>query len=82
MVDRNLSKSPKGDIQWHNMLNPLCIHYMCVCVCISCIFQENGDGDIENGMQRGVQYPFSVNEKVFIKVSVLSNESIANIWFL
>lgn len=45
------------------------------------MFQENGDGDIENGLHRGVQYPFSVNEKVFIKVSVLLNEFIANIWF-
>ena len=30
--------------------------------------QENGDvGD--DGINRGVQYPFSVNEKVMIKVS-------------
>ena len=36
---------------------------------ISCL-QENGDvGD--DGLHRGVQYPFSVNEKVIIKVSFL-----------
>ncbi|OWM63136.1 hypothetical protein CDL15_Pgr008052 [Punica granatum] len=29
--------------------------------------KESGDGGFENGLQRGVQYPFSVNEKVLIK---------------
>lgn len=32
------------------------------------LFQENGDITPENGSHRGVQYPFSVNEKVVIKV--------------
>lgn len=29
--------------------------------------RENGDSTVENGSHRGVQYPFSVNEKVTIK---------------
>ncbi|GAB4842829.1 hypothetical protein Ancab_012806 [Ancistrocladus abbreviatus] len=29
--------------------------------------RENGDIAVENGLHRGVQYPFSVNEKVIIK---------------
>lgn len=32
------------------------------------MFQENGDFIAVDGLQRGVQYPFSVNEKVIIKV--------------
>lgn len=31
--------------------------------------QENGDIVTDDGSQRGVQYPFSVNEKVIIKVN-------------
>jgi len=34
------------------------------------MFQENGDFT-SDGVQRGVQYPFSVNEKVIIKVSMV-----------
>ena len=41
-------------IKWTNLLNCL---------------QENGDISADDGMHRGVQYPFSVNEKVIIKVS-------------
>ena len=33
--------------------------------------QENGDIAADGGLQRGVQYPFSVNERVVIKVSHL-----------
>lgn len=34
--------------------------------------QENGDDSCESeGLQRIVQYPFSVNEKVLIKVSIV-----------
>lgn len=36
------------------------------------MFQENGDYSAPDGLQRGVQYPFSVNEKVIIKVKVFS----------
>jgi hypothetical protein len=35
------------------------------------MFQENGDFTSPDGLQRGVQYPFSVNEKVIIKVSMV-----------
>ena len=35
------------------------------------MFQENGDFTSPDGLQRGVQYPFSVNEKVIIKVSTV-----------
>lgn len=35
--------------------------------------QVNGDANSENGSQRCVQYPFSVNEKVVIKVGLLLN---------
>jgi len=36
------------------------------------MFQENGDFSAADGLQRGVQYPFSVNEKVIIKVNIFS----------
>jgi hypothetical protein len=35
------------------------------------MFQENGDFTSADGLQRGVQYPFSVNEKVIIKVNMI-----------
>lgn len=35
------------------------------------IVQENGDVTGDDGPVRGVQYPFSVNEKVIIKVRFL-----------
>lgn len=35
---------------------------------LSVCMQENGDGG-DDGFNRGVQYPFSVSEKVMIKVS-------------
>lgn len=34
------------------------------------MFQENGDFTAADGLQRGVQYPFLVNEKVVIKVNI------------
>lgn len=34
-------------------------------------FQENGELPSENGPHKGVQYPFSVNEKVLIRVRSL-----------
>ena len=36
------------------------------------MFQENGDFNAADGLHRGVQYPFSVNEKVIIKVKMFS----------
>lgn len=33
------------------------------------MFQENGDFTVVDGLHRVVQYPFSVNEKVTIKVN-------------
>lgn len=33
--------------------------------------KENGDVAVDDGLHRGVQYPFSVNEKVLIKVRIL-----------
>ncbi|GER39220.1 RING/U-box superfamily protein [Striga asiatica] len=38
-----------------------------VCVRVGICVSENGDIISENGSHRGVQYPFSVNEKVVIK---------------
>lgn len=32
--------------------------------------KENGDVAVDDGLHRGVQYPFSVNEKVLIKVII------------
>lgn len=38
---------------------------------LALMFQENGDFTSTDGLQRGVQYPFSVNEKVIIKVNTV-----------
>lgn len=36
---------------------------------ISSTIQENGEVTVENGSPRALHYPFSVNEKVIIKVN-------------
>lgn len=56
----------------------------CIIISPFHILQENGDLTPENGSDRALQYPFSVNEKVVIKVNYFPSASLsvafANIW--
>lgn len=47
----------------------LCLSFPVYFVLLILQLQDNGDITPENGSHRGVQYPFSVNEKVIIKVN-------------
>lgn len=44
-------------------------NWVFLCDALLSQLQENADIALENGSHRGVQYPFSVNEKVTIKVN-------------